>query len=345
MRLFTLSALLLAAALPCSSLRAQICAISKNLSTGPGEMKYVFDSGCTYNENGPDFRHLNIDGGLGDIDLTEPDAEVILDDLRNVQVFIGQGTRPEFLGSALVTSGTSFDFEGGGTNFVVKTEDGNFRVTNSNSNSAGNASANYTIDEFNDELANCPDVCTIANPSTSFSLPVTLLDWTAEATASGISLHWTTADEVDNDHFVLLHSRNGRDFEVLSTINGHGTTDYLSDYSYRHAAGSGMHYYRLHQVDFDGTTTDLGLRSVVAGGSAAATVLAGPNPVRSGGALQLRAAEGVDLNGQTAELFGPAGRLQYRVRLAGAELQLPRLAAGSYTLRVGAQTTRIVVVP
>ncbi|MBL0112771.1 MAG: T9SS type A sorting domain-containing protein [Saprospiraceae bacterium] len=73
---------------------------------------------------------------------------------------------------------------------------------------------------------------------------------------------WTTLAESDNSHFILERSRNGEDFIQINTIQGKGTTDAKNEYAYTDLTPlKGTNYYRLKQVDYDGTITSFGIKS------------------------------------------------------------------------------------
>lgn len=77
------------------------------------------------------------------------------------------------------------------------------------------------------------------------------------------TLNWSTLDEKDNDFFTLEYSLNGNYWEHLTEIEGNGTTNSASNYSYEHRInGYNNVYYRLSQTDYDGTTTELAVKAV-----------------------------------------------------------------------------------
>ncbi|MFT4737476.1 MAG: hypothetical protein ACI8QD_000482 [Cyclobacteriaceae bacterium] len=84
------------------------------------------------------------------------------------------------------------------------------------------------------------------------TLPVELLDFSSKSTAQGIELNWSTATESFNSHFEIEKSRDGTSFTSIGIVNGHGTSAEVQTYRYmdREVTSS---YYRLKQVDFDGT--------------------------------------------------------------------------------------------
>ncbi len=76
------------------------------------------------------------------------------------------------------------------------------------------------------------------------------------------SITWTTLAESDNSHFILERSREGEDFIKINTIQGKGTTDAKNEYAYTDVTPyKGTNYYRLKQVDYDGTMTSFGIKS------------------------------------------------------------------------------------
>ncbi len=89
-------------------------------------------------------------------------------------------------------------------------------------------------------------------------LPVELLDFTAtlQGQNTGI-LDWTTASELNNAGFEIeqaLPSTGTPDFRNIGFVTGNGTTVLTNEY--QHTVENmvpGIHYFRLKQVDFDGT--------------------------------------------------------------------------------------------
>lgn len=88
-------------------------------------------------------------------------------------------------------------------------------------------------------------------------LPVTLVSFTAAAErASGsVLLKWATSVEENNSHFEVERSVDGRVFTKIATVLGKGTFEGLTNYQLRDFSPlNGTNYYRLKQVDTDGTT-------------------------------------------------------------------------------------------
>jgi hypothetical protein len=88
-------------------------------------------------------------------------------------------------------------------------------------------------------------------------LPIELLSFSGKKQNKGVALFWQTATEINNDRFEIQRSTDGRNFTTLAKVAGAGTTTVAQSYEYFDAtpAQAITNYYRLKQVDFDGTGT------------------------------------------------------------------------------------------
>jgi hypothetical protein len=90
----------------------------------------------------------------------------------------------------------------------------------------------------------------------SSTLPVTLLSWQGKNIDSHIVLDWKTSEEISNDYFTIERSTNSIDWNTIATIDGAGTTQQLTGYSFTDTNPAvGIQYYRLIQSDINGTTS------------------------------------------------------------------------------------------
>ncbi len=86
--------------------------------------------------------------------------------------------------------------------------------------------------------------------------PVTLTDFSGNATNTGIALNWQTVNEQNNAHFILNRSINGKDFSYLTRVEGNGSSNNVKHYNYTDKNPfTGTNYYQLEQIDKDGTKT------------------------------------------------------------------------------------------
>lgn len=85
-------------------------------------------------------------------------------------------------------------------------------------------------------------------------LPVELLFFNAELKEQKAELHWATASETNNHYFTVERSTDGRLFEDLVIVSGHGTSNEEHSYNFTdYNPILPLSYYRLRQTDYDGT--------------------------------------------------------------------------------------------
>ena len=96
----------------------------------------------------------------------------------------------------------------------------------------------------------------------TISMPVKVeqalpLSWSqalkAQYTKGETLLSWSVTAQINNETFVIEHSKNGRDFEVIGQVAGDNNLLAEKSFSFIHSNSTeGLHYYRIRQVDFDG---------------------------------------------------------------------------------------------
>lgn len=88
------------------------------------------------------------------------------------------------------------------------------------------------------------------------SLPIDLLYLNAIPEEDKVKVEWTTASETNNAYFVLERSTNLDDYSQIALLSGAGNSNSPKSYfAYDEAPVSGTVYYRIKQIDFDGTYT------------------------------------------------------------------------------------------
>ncbi len=98
------------------------------------------------------------------------------------------------------------------------------------------------------------------------AVPVELISFNAIVENGNVRLNWYTASETNNAGFKIERSKDGANYEEIFFIGGNGTTTNRNVYTYLdESVSSGVYYYRLKQVNFDGSfeylnvvTVDLG---------------------------------------------------------------------------------------
>jgi len=125
----------------------------------------------------------------------------------------------------------------------------------------------------------------IVNSGLSSGLPVDLLNFDAERiNAEKVQLDWSTATETNNRGFEIERMlENETEFQVIDFIDGQGTTVNTTNYQFiDENSYIDVSYYRLKQMDDDGTFTYSDIKAVAGEGNKNTTyidVTVYPNPV------------------------------------------------------------------
>ena len=87
----------------------------------------------------------------------------------------------------------------------------------------------------------------------SQALPVELLSFNGDCNEGQVNLSWQTATEHNSDYFEVEKSRDGMNWQVLTSVNAAGNSTQLLNYEATDAHAMEVNnYYRLTQVDIDG---------------------------------------------------------------------------------------------
>ena len=86
-------------------------------------------------------------------------------------------------------------------------------------------------------------------------IPVELTSFTASVNRQGeVILNWSTATEVNNQLFEIERRSENGEYITIGYVDGYGTTTEPQEYSYvDRSADVGKYFYRLKQIDFQGT--------------------------------------------------------------------------------------------
>ena len=130
-------------------------------------------------------------------------------------------------------------------------------------NAAFNCSGNTsTIANLRAALNNQANWIT-SNITASFTLPIScsvlpieLVSFEAKAQNHGTKLNWLTASELNNSYFIVERSFDTKQFENIGKINSHDNATTPQYYIFiDEKPFNGINYYRLKQVDNNGTFT------------------------------------------------------------------------------------------
>ncbi|HFA48114.1 MAG TPA: T9SS type A sorting domain-containing protein [Bacteroidetes bacterium] len=111
-------------------------------------------------------------------------------------------------------------------------------------------------------------------------LPVELVYFSADYDKNAVSLKWMTAYEQENDRFEIERSMDGFRFEKIGARKGAGTREGWQHYQFvdQKTQPGLTYYYRLRQIDFDGTYEYSGVATVKTPGGIKYDFY--PNPVQ-----------------------------------------------------------------
>ncbi|MCB0706925.1 MAG: zinc-dependent metalloprotease [Saprospiraceae bacterium] len=120
-------------------------------------------------------------------------------------------------------------------------------------------------------------------------------------------LEWETATEINNDHFLIEHSRTGSDFQTIGKVGSLGDATLSQTYRYPFQnPEAGIHYFRIRQVDQDGTFNLTDVRSIRIEAPESAQFQVFPNP--SDEVFFIRSNTKTDWQKFRVELFDFAGK-------------------------------------
>ncbi|MVN74937.1 hypothetical protein GO988_01215 [Hymenobacter sp. HMF4947] len=168
-------------------------------------------------------------------------------------------------------------------------------------------------------------------------LPVTLVAFSAQAAPGAVRLNWTTASERNSARFVAERSTDAHTFVAIGSVEGAGTTTATHSYALTDAAlppGGPTLYYRLRQVDLDGTLTYSPVQAVE---SSPGELTLLPNPAHVSARLAGAPA------GALVQVFDALGRQVLATTTDAAGTATLLLSRGVYAVRTGPHVRRLLM--
>jgi hypothetical protein len=232
---------------------------------------------------------------------------------------------------------SEWDLSGGSTNTIVESQlkaQFNNGVIWSNPPVLGtvNTSSNIvTVPGMN----NYSGIWTLVGNSTP--LPVELLYFEAKAADNEkVICNWITATEINNDYFVVERSRNGLRFDDIGKVEGAGNSNQMLSYAFTdHAPFTGVSYYRLKQVDFDGNFSYSNIVAVNIIKQGSFSVF--PNPALNTITISFISSSRSDVHLDVISSSGQVVQSLVIESTSGTNqqvLDISNLAAGVYTIRL-----------
>ncbi|WP_460614270.1 Ig-like domain-containing protein [Hymenobacter seoulensis] len=200
---------------------------------------------------------------------------------------------------------------------------------------AGTTTIQYSVRDF----VGAPSSPSTISVKLSQPLPVELTQFDAVAKQDDALVTWTTIMEKNSDHFDIERSVDGRSFSKVGTVKGQGST--TQEHRYRFIDGKArlvgaLLYYRLRQVDTDGTFQYSSVKTVKFAEQLPTSYTVGlvPNPTLGSTALDLSS---LPAGTYTVDIIDVTGRvLQVGKATGGAlsALDVQQFAKGVYIIKV-----------
>ena len=85
-------------------------------------------------------------------------------------------------------------------------------------------------------------------------IPVEMVSFSSNVSGNNVSLKWSTATELNNSGFEIERSSESSTWEKIGFVAGSGSSSEYRFYNYEdNKLNPGIYYYRLKQLDYDGT--------------------------------------------------------------------------------------------
>lgn len=224
-------------------------------------------------------------------------------------------------GLAYTESGAS---DNGGTCYVA--------YTNANNQPFFPISAN-----FGGGVTDCNYQSSTGPAGPAAFLPVEFTRFAGQPKGKEVYLEWQTASELNNSHFEIARSSDGKNWAIIGEVDGAGTTQQTVNYEFTDFEPMrGANYYALLQVDFDGTVSNSNIIAVASAIEKPAFDIY-PNPVSE--ALNIRLSEEIIDFPIEIYLVDAAGRLINKTILEDFQMSMnvSNLENGFYFLQVKSQ--------
>jgi hypothetical protein len=190
------------------------------------------------------------------------------------------------------------------------------------------------IEDANGEVfLNCHKASAIIEEATDCSLPVTFLSIHAYVNEKKlVEVKWATASEKNNKQFIVERSKDGITFSPIGTAAGSENSNRSIYYSYTDENPlDGISYYRIRQVDIDGSTATSNIASVLLKNSLEILIIPNPN----NGSFQI-ITKGTMMV-KDVMIIDAVGREVVKLTSMDGAISFSGLAQGIYVVQVNSQ--------
>ncbi len=253
-----------------------------------------------------------------DLSLIEGPTGVGTNNLNQVRLLLdddGQGTPDsDFSAGVTIIAPTTIDSENDIITFDVDFADGEY----------------FTLGSFEND-----------------ALPVELIDFNVQEVQGEVLLNWVTASEENNAFYSVERSLDGVNYEVLSNLDGAGTTSEIQNYQYWDTNPQiGFNFYRIKQTDIDGSFSYSPVKSALVEDKTKLRLSVSPNPVSNNEVLKVNWQLPQNTRGQILYLIDIHGRVIVKQALSTndreKEIPIDQLQKGLYILRIRTEGSRSI---
>jgi hypothetical protein len=181
--------------------------------------------------------------------------------------------------------------------------------------------------------------------STDAPLPIELIDWTVKWLDNNKTrsiLNWTTASEINSAHFEIQHTEDLSSWTVIGSIQASGNSSSTINYEYiDNNPYSKITYYRLKQVDYDGSFTYSNILALTKDNTVIEIINIYPNPVENTVFFEVLSTQNTNVNTYIIDPLGKAIFTRKAQVVVGKNLfyiNIRHFASGTYILKVVTDT-------
>ncbi|MCB2408984.1 T9SS type A sorting domain-containing protein [Hymenobacter lucidus] len=187
--------------------------------------------------------------------------------------------------------------------------------------------------EFNNDGVLNAENYRVPNNEPQNPLPVELVAFSAKLRDNTVVLNWTTASEINNRGFEVERSADAKNFKTVLYKEGAGSSTIRTSYEAVDTKPlAGISYYRLKQIDTDGTVS---YSKAVVVKAKLTDVSVYPNPTQGSDVVTVALPSG-STEGLLVRITDLTGRQIRETRLGSqGELNTQGLEAGTYIIVVG----------
>jgi hypothetical protein len=170
------------------------------------------------------------------------------------------------------------------------------------------------------------------------ALPLTLTSFNGALNNNSVQLNWSSAQEENLDKYIVEKSTDAINWQTLSTVKAAGNSNSAREYNIVDPNAAQINYYRLKQVDINGSFTYSQIIRIRSNAKEKTGILLYPNPVISDATVTINSENKQAAHIKLYNQFGiQLNHLQRQLIAGSNNIPIPglhTLPAGSYIIVV-----------